>query len=341
MSREESRINIAALAEMLEERKKNNRNIALILGSRVGALFRSSQFIKEITYFSGTSPRYLFDTSEREYFSECYASLEKAKKQRNSSDLRNFLEQKIKDVDFSPSDRFLADLVKQGIFSVILYCNPDDIIYDAFRSEELGVRENFIEFSIDTFTFKEALDGIVNYEKINACKVLKLYKDVEAFVYSLGNSQEQEELGRCVKSLLERLWIKEVLIVGLDLRWDHIILSALPSRVKTVWFANEDEPEKNAFHSTYGRIESFRPISGGYEKILKALYIQINPVVLPRSYELMSSLQNQLRLIQRDLASIKGELKDLQTKVDQMQIKVTKMRMELLEEISNNRNERE
>jgi hypothetical protein len=343
MSTDASRIDIAELAEALEDRKNNGQKVALILGSRAGALFRNPQFAEEMALYSA-SARYFVDMKEREYFSKCYISLKEDKKQKYSSDLRNFLEQKINSVNFSPADRCLAHLVKQSIFRVIVYCNPDDILYNAFMSEEISENNDFVEFSIGTLAMTKAFDDIVTYGKINACKVLNLYNDVDAFVYSLDNLQEKHELGSCLKFLFDQLRIKEVLIVGIDLQWDHIILDALPSRVKTVWFANEDESVKNVFCSAYEKIELFRFITGGtggYEKILKALYLQINPGELPRGYELVNSLQTELRLIQHDLTGIKKELKGLQARVKDMETVITGLRREVQEAIRHDRDERE
>src|SRR5437667_8226366 len=107
-----------------------------------------------------------------------------------------------------------------------------------------------------------------------------------------------------------------------------MILSALPPRIKAVWFVNEDEHVKEAFRSMYEGIEQFRFIiggQGGYEKFLKALYWQINPGIPPRHYELTSRLQNQLNVMQRDLTSIKDGLKSLQEEIGHMQRQMIKL----------------
>ena len=140
------------------------------------------------------------------------------------------------------------------------------------------------------------VDEIRLHEKISACKMIKFYNDVDAFVHSLDKPQVQEEIRQRVKKLLERMWIKEVLVVGIDPTWDQMILSALPPRIKTIWFLNEDEHGKETFRSMYEGIEQFRFIiggQGGYEKFLKALYWQINPGIPPRHHELTSRLHNQ------------------------------------------------
>ena len=47
-------IDIAELAELLEARKNNDQKIALILGSRTGALFRSQCLAEEMALYQCT-----------------------------------------------------------------------------------------------------------------------------------------------------------------------------------------------------------------------------------------------------------------------------------------------
>src|SRR5689334_25392500 len=132
-----SRTDIAELAEMLEDRKNNNQNFALILGSRTGALFRSQQISEEMALYNSSAHPFV-DSKEGGHFSAYYSKLELAKKQRSSNDLKHSLLRDIRNIlPFSPADECLAALVKQDLFKVILYCNPDDILYNAFTALEL------------------------------------------------------------------------------------------------------------------------------------------------------------------------------------------------------------
>jgi hypothetical protein len=343
MSIDVSRIDITELTGLLEDRKNNDQKIALLLGSRTGALFRSQSFVEEMAPHS-TSTRSFVDGNERERFSECYALLKTAKKQIDRRDLEILLNQKIRNIDFSMADDCLAELVEQKVFKLILSANPDELLYDAFTT--LGLKENhdFVDFDLGRLSIVDTVDEILFHEKISACKMIKFYNDVDTFVHSLDKPQIQEEISLCVKSLLDRMRIKEVLIVGLDLSWDSLILSALPSRVKTVWFVNEDEHVKDTFRTTYEGIEQFRFITGGqggYEKFVKALYWQINPGIPPRRYELTSRLQNKLNVMHHDLTSIKDVLKKLHEEVTHMQRQITKLSHRVEEAIKHERSERE
>jgi hypothetical protein len=308
------------LAELLEDRKNNDQKFALILGSRTGALFRSQGFAEEMAPYNTRS---FVGMNERERFSECYISLQAAKKQMSSSDLEIILNQQVRNINFSMADDCLAELVAQKVFKLILSANADDLIYAACTTSELKEKQDFVDFDLGRLSITETVDEIISHEKISACKMIKLYNDVDAFVYSLDKPQVQEELSQCVSKLLERMWIKEVLVVGIDLTWDNLILSALPSRIKTVWFVNEDEQVKDAFRSAYEGVEEFRFITGGqggYEKFLKAVYWQINPGIPPRHYELTGQLQNQLNVMHHDLISIKDGIQSLHAEFKLLQL---------------------
>lgn len=86
-----SRIGIADLAERLED-GKNNQKMALILGSRTGALSRSQKLINEMSHYT-TLP--LATMEETDQFSECYSSLEVAKKAIGREDLEFMLKEQV------------------------------------------------------------------------------------------------------------------------------------------------------------------------------------------------------------------------------------------------------
>ncbi len=336
-------IDITELAGLLEDRKNNDQRFALILGSRTGALFRSQSFAEEMAPHS-TSTRSFVDMNPRERFSECYTLLRTAKKQIDRRDLEILLNQKIRNVDFSMADDCLAELVEQKVFKLILSANPDELLYDAFTTLGLKEKHDFVNFDLGRLSITDTVDEIIFHEKISACKMIKFYHDVDMFVHSLDKPHMQEEISLCVKNLLDRMRIKEVLVVGIDLAWDGLILSALPTRVKTVWFVNEDEQVKDAVHATYEGIEQFKFLiggQGGYEKFLKALYWQINPGIPPRRYELTSRLQNQLHVMQRDLTSIRDGFKHLHEDVKRMQHQITRLSHRVEEAIKYETSERE
>jgi len=307
-----SKIDMTELADLLEDRKNNTpQKIALILGSRAGALFHSPSFIDAMAQYSAI-PQFFVDMNERERFSTCYSLLKQAKEREAGNDLKITLKQIIKDVRFSMADECMAEFVKQDIFKVILSFNPDDLLYGAFTALDLKKEDDFVEFDLDHID-NHTIDEIRLHDKVKACKVIKFFNDVEAFIHKLDKPQELENIRVCVKTLLERMRIKEVLIVGIDLTWDHMILSSLPSRLKTAWFVNEDEQVKADFCSKYSEIEQIGFVTGTqgrYDKFLRTLYFQLNPGIPPLRYELTSRLQNQLNVMQQELKSLTKVTKD-------------------------------
>lgn len=303
-----SRIDIPELADLLEDRKNDNQNIALILGSRTGALFRNQTFIEEMAHHS-TSTYSFVHMNSRERFSKCYTLLPTVKQRIE----RKEIEILIRNIDVSTADYYLAELVKQNIFKLIISTTADDLLYDAFTTLGLKEKHDFVDFDLGRISLTNNIDEIRLHEKISACKVIKFYNDLDTFMHILDEPQEQKKICQCLKNLLGRMKIKEVLVVGIDPTWDKIILSALPSKMMTVWFINEDEKVKETFQSAYKQIEQFKFIiggKGGYEKFLQGLYTQINPGIPPHLYELIGQLQRQLNMMQRDLTNIKNGLKN-------------------------------
>ena len=315
-----TKIDIAELAEILQERKNSGPKIALILGSRTGALYRSKSFPEAMAPYSTRSKSFSVDINEIARFSACYALMKEAKKQEAPGDLERLLDEKMKNVDFSFADVCVAELIKQKLFKIIFSCNPDDILYHAFGSSMLKKDEDFVELDFDRFSLYTRED-IRNYVK-RAGVVIRLFNRVELFAGGLDDTKVQGEVIIWVKNLLQEQWrIKDVLIVGIDPKWDHIILSALPSYLKTIWFVNEDEEEMKEFSSHYNEVEEFRYITGGkgeYEKFLTTLYWLINPGVPPSHYELAEQLKNQVNVMRSDMMRIKNDIEEIKSNNDIM-----------------------
>ena len=89
-----SLIDVTELSEILEDKKINSQRIAVIVGSRAGALFRSEEFYDELEPYS---TRTFADMDERDRFSECYSILEDIYKRRSMSiqELKSFIEGQI------------------------------------------------------------------------------------------------------------------------------------------------------------------------------------------------------------------------------------------------------
>jgi hypothetical protein len=185
---------------------------------------------------------------------------------------------------------------------------------------------------------QENLNKIAYHDKQNACKLVRAYKDIEAFVYELDKPKAQAESSRYLRDLLVRLRAKEALIVGLDAQWDSTLLSALPPQIKTVWFVNEDESIKDMFLARNQQIDQFHYIVGGhgeYKIFTRALYFQINQG-LPRVYEFTRELINQHRSIQYAMLELKNKYESMRKDIEQIK-QLQSQTLHYLEELLNNR----
>ena len=81
-------IDVPSLAQMLQNQKNNNQKTVLILGARVGALYRSPDLYE---WVQQSSKRDFAGMSQRERFSECYNILRqlKAEKGISSRDIKS------------------------------------------------------------------------------------------------------------------------------------------------------------------------------------------------------------------------------------------------------------
>jgi hypothetical protein len=334
-------IDVPSLAQMLQNQKNNNQKTVLILGARVGALYRSSDLYE---WLEQSSKRDFAGMSQRERFGECYNLLRqlKAEKGISSRDIKSGLIHALGKVNFSEEEDCLIELVQQGFFQVVLYNNADDLLYNAFIGSGLKEQHHFVDCPLERLPIDEAmqesLDKIAYHDKQNACKLVRAYKDIDTFVYELDKPKAQEEKCRYLRSLLLRLRAKEVLIVGLDAQWDRILLSVLPPQVKTVWFVNEDESIKDMFLMHNQQMEQFHYIAsspGEYKTFTKALYFQINQG-LPRAYEFTRELINLQHSMQHILLELKGKYESMSRDIEQIKQVQSKI-LRSLEELLNDR----
>ncbi len=332
-------IDVPTLVQMLQDKKNNNQKTVLILGSRAGALYRSLGLYE---WLEQSSKRDFTGMSQRERFSECYNVLRqlKAEKGTSSRDIKSGLIHALEKVNFSEEEDCLIELVQQGLFQIILYNNADDLLYDAFIGSGLKEQHDFVDCPLEHLPIEEAmqenLDRIAYENKQNACKLVRAYKDIDAFVYELDKPKAQEAGSRYLRNLLLKLRAKEALIVGLDAQWDHTLLSALPPQIKTVWFVNEDEPMKDMFLMHNQQIDQFYYVVGGhgeYKIFTRALYFQMNQG-LPRGYAFTRELISQQHSMQHALLELKDKYESMRKDIDlirQMQDKILRGLEELLD----------
>lgn len=307
-------ITITEIVGMLEDRKNKNPKVALLLGSRAGALFRSEGLNEELMFYS---TRGFVDMSPWERFSECYNILQQNKEEIGKSDLIAILKHALSGINFSKADISLAELVKQDIFKLIISANIDELLDNAMTTLEMKEGHDFVNFSLASHLIQEeTVQDIVFHNKQDACKIIRISDEAKKLVYSLTQPNAQEANSSFVKRLLERLRTREVLVVGFDPLWDAAFLSALPDKVKTVWFVNEDEKAMDQFLAK-SHVEQCNCIigeNGSYEKFLMALQWDINKDI-PQYYNLLSEVLSRLLSTQSKLNSLESEIVQLKNMV--------------------------
>jgi hypothetical protein len=142
--------------------------------------------------------------------------------------------------------------------------------------------------------------------------------------------------------LLEKLHIRELLIVGIDLAWDQPILSALPSHLDTIWFINEDHHIKETFIEKCGNIKNFRYLTGSksdYERFFRLLYWNINHSIT-ESHKLIEEVKSNMYNLRIELNHVEKKNEKTNSTImqslDLLQFKVDSI-MRLLEDISENK----
>jgi len=326
----EARIEIEHLARELENRKHEKTKTVLILGSRAGALFRSQKFYEDITYLS---PKSLTMLSVTEQFSEAYAILKAEKDKNPVEDIRILLTSAIESSMYSTEDTSLAELVKQNIFNTIFSLNIDDILYSAFIRHEMKLNQEFADFSFGHWQPSRTVQEILEYTRLNACKLIRIYSDEQSFVYRLNNAKAHEEVSRCMKHLLEKWKVKELLIVGWDPVWDEMLPSALPTALKTVWFVSEEENAKDAFLAHYQSCENLYYIRTTYKGFCNGLRTQLAPDFISM-HDFSRTALHDIKVIRSELQELQGSIKKTQKEIEKVQQMIAFMRDDIVDELA-------
>src|SRR5947209_20140568 len=127
MPGEPTQSTIQEMAHMLEIRKMSRHSTVLFLGARAGGLFRSPAFYDAMQRFSKLN----FTTlSLAAQFAECYQVLTWL--QSSENELNNILYGILRHVEITEADVCLAELIKQGLFDIIVTTNVDALLEQAF-----------------------------------------------------------------------------------------------------------------------------------------------------------------------------------------------------------------
>src|SRR5579859_4383721 len=221
------RFDINEMARLLETRKMNNHPTVLLLGTRAGGLFRSAHFYGSLHQFSN---RDFYKLSRAEQFGECYFIL--TKYLFSEIDIHNILSASLKNLTVTVADTCLAKLVGQGYFDEVISVNIDGMLEDAFKQAEMK----------EELEFEVCLAGLdtPRYEKSSPCRIIKTFGDLASRSYAIKGRLSYLESNQELKSVLQRILARDLLVVGIDPVWDEEILRVIPREGGKLWFVNED-----------------------------------------------------------------------------------------------------
>jgi hypothetical protein len=209
----------------------------------------------------------------------------------------------------------------------------DDLLYSAFIRHEMKPKQDFADFSFGRWQPEYTVQEILEYTRLNTCKLIRIYSDEQSFVYRLNNAKAQEENSRCMRQLLEKWKVKELLIVGWDPAWDEILLSALPISLKTVWFVNEDENAKNAFLADYQSCENLYYIRTTYNGFCNGLRTQIAPDFISL-HDFSRAALHDIKAVRSELQELQEQIEHTQKEIEQVQKTIALMRDDIIDKIS-------
>jgi hypothetical protein len=317
---------IKELANLLRLRRSTGNRTVLLLGSRVGGLFRSELFYEHLERFSN---RDFGGMSRFEQFSECYALLT-ASKRFGESDIHGICRIALQDVAVTDADIYLAELIKKGFFEEVVSTNIDGVMERALS--QVGMTEGK-DFDVYT-THREKLR-----EKSISCRITKVSGDFVSRDYTIINkrllhNEHNQKLEAFLKPILER----DLLVVGIDPVWDEEILNTIPTQAETMWFVSEEDLAHQPRISSILRGRSATIVSekaGRFDNFMQTLYENIygdassayksrpdtwnhlldNTEAMPYLNQLHDILE-KLQILQRENQQILSEIRKIKDKLE-------------------------
>jgi hypothetical protein len=303
--REQQQWDIEELAKLLKLRKGNGQPTVLLLGARAGELFRNRYFYESLR---GFSHRDFNNLSRIEQFCECYTIL--TKNPFSETDIHSILRASLRDLAITKTDAYLAELVKQGYFDEIISTNIDDVLERSFLQADMQEHKDFEV----TIPVRETL-----HERSLPHRIFKIYGDFGSRMYIIKERLSHLDKNQEIKSALQRILARDVIIVGVDHYWDEDIFRTIPSQSGTIFFINEDEQAVN--HSIFKERKAHY-IRGSYEDFMRELYNCLcEGLELPINYQLAKEILTRLTGISRQLQYLLDEQKIIISEIAKIQKK--------------------
>jgi hypothetical protein len=224
---------IPDMAGILQLRKSLHRGTTLVLGSRAGGLFRSEKLYATLKFFDNTG---FGNLPPLKQFGECYHLLtHKNLPGFSQADIDSLLAEALRNVVVSDPDIYLARLVQNGLFDVIITTNIDYTVEEALRS--VGMRERY-DFEVLNVYAGVKKDGIRIKENV-PCHIVKVFGQLTTGEYIIRRSGYLSQY-RQIRDLLEEFLTRDCLIMALDPQWDAEIYHAFLLRGNPFWFINNE-----------------------------------------------------------------------------------------------------
>lgn len=289
-------------AEYLDENKKRGRAVTLILGSRTSALFYCQRFYRSMRDYSG----FTFPQKERvRQFEECYSILTE-KGGFTSRDIDHILHEDLSTMKVSTADLYLAALLMQGLFSVVISTHLDDFVEQALL--DLGLA------SPDSYTVYDGYDE-QSYRKMqkHPFTLVNVFGSLETGRYRVQRREyfaARPELSDFIRAH----GAANVFLLGYDPFWDKELGALLPQSGGTVWCIGEDEHILE--HRELQKLDEGRDFvpyiraNGSYDRFVECLYWRCSGRV-PVHYLTQNYIFTQQVALQREIQALKEELAHL------------------------------
>jgi hypothetical protein len=265
------------IVDWLSSRREAQHNTVLFLGARAGALFRGTTLYDCCQLFSA---RVLQGLTQHKQYAQCNQLL----RQENftQGDVDNIIALSLQARATCDGDTALAQLVKSGLFDIIISTNIDNSVEQAFVNA--GMKSPY-DFQI----FNPMQDLVEWGTQLNAqpfCTLVKTFgtfpvdsraaetRESKVGVYcALDKRESTVETHTELLNYLKRHLADDVLVIGYDPWWDRALGHVFPLHGGELWYVNETPCEDaalcQALQLRNGRV--CIGASGEYSLFLKSL----------------------------------------------------------------------
>lgn len=300
---------IKFIANRLKMRKESNASTVLLLGSRAGALFRSTQFYESLR---GFSYRDFNKLSSIERFRECLTTLRDKDNDFSETDIHNILRLSLQDLAITRGDSCLAELAKHQHFVEIVSTNIDNSLEQSLLQVGMKEQKDFEIFYSDREIYGN---------RSLSCRITKVGGDFLARHYNLKRHLYRLDNDPEYKSALQRILSMDLLVIGLDPAWDEAIIRAIPARTRSIWFINEEDLRENPLFSSFVDRQHVRYLTGSdgsYEQFMTELHGQLYGGI-PINYQLALDISQQLTEITRQIWNLQSVNEEILQRIKKIQ----------------------